>query len=173
MTAARALEFAPLQQPQRDYTSDREVIRCADGLRFILRTVERDACGVAQAVLYTAWEPADANPYSMKRAGPGGKLWGRADTRTYDGSPVELYGRQWTGEHAPIYWGFQQQHRARELIRATCPETREGYERPDGISLAYVRAPERPLRLSSAEVTQAGFSDDAPLQLDLAGGTTR
>ena len=88
MTAARALEFAPLQQPQRDYTSDREVIRCADGLRFILRTVERDACGVAQAVLFTAWEPADANPYSMKRAGPGGKMWGRADTRTWDGSPV-------------------------------------------------------------------------------------
>lgn len=131
----------------RNYLSDSEVIRCADGLRFVLRTVERDASGVAQVVVFTAWEPVTDQRYDVKRTAAGGKVWGRADSRAWDGSPVELYGRQWTGEHAPIYWGFTQQRRARELIRATCPETREGYECPSGISLAYVRAPEKPIRL--------------------------
>lgn len=94
----------------------------------------------AYEVDYTA--PTRSSLDSSLRSGSGSRAW--------DGSPVELYGRQWTGEHAPIYWGFTQQRRARDLIRATCPETREGYECPSGIALAYVRAPEKPIRLTSA-----------------------
>lgn len=146
--AAQAPRLAPTQavltdQRARDYLADREVIRCADGLRFILRTVARDSVGVAQAVVYTAWEPATENEYAVTRVGPNGKAWGRTDSVKWDGAPVENRGRLWTGEDAQIYWGFKQQARAHELIRATCPETIEGYKRPDGISLAFVRAPER------------------------------
>lgn len=146
-SAATQARLAPAQavltdQRARDYLADREVIRCADGLRFILRAADRDALGIPQAVVYTAWEPATENEYAVTQVGPNGKIWGRTDSVKWDGAPVENRGRFWTGEDAQIYWGFKQQARAHELIRATCPETIEGYKRPDGISLAFVRAPE-------------------------------
>ena len=132
-----------VQDQVRDYVSDREVIRCQDGSRFILRTVERDALGVSHFVLYTAWEPAGEMQYHVTEVAAGSKVWGRIDTMAWNGRPVRLFNRHWTSDHeAPIYWAMLKQAEAHKLIVATCPETAEGYTRPDGLSLAFVRAPD-------------------------------
>lgn len=131
-----------VQNAVRDYVADREVIRCQDGSRFILRTVERDALGVSHFVLYTAWEPAGDMQYHVTETAAG-KVWGRVDTMAWNGRPVRLFDRHWTSDdEAPIYWAMLKQAEAHKLIVATCPETAEGYTRPDGISLAFVRAPD-------------------------------
>lgn len=151
-----------VQNAVRDYVSDSEVIRCQDGLRFVLRTVERDVLGVSHFVLYTAWEPAGEMQYHVTEVAAGSKVWGRIDTMAWNGRPVRLFNRHWTSDHeAPIYWAMLKQAEAHKLIVATCPETAEGYTRPDGISLAFVRAP---------DVNQAALDEHEAMRSRVAQG---
>lgn len=161
-SAAPTTAVKLVQGEARDYVSDREVIRCQDGSRFILRTVERDALGVSHFVLYTAWEPAGEMQYHVLETAPGGKVWGRVDTMAWNGRPVRLFDRHWTSDHgAPIYWAMLKQAEAHKLIVATCPETTEGYTRPDGISLAFVRA---------LDVNQAALDEHEAMRARVAQG---
>lgn len=151
-----------VQNAVRDYVADREVIRCQDGSRFILRTVERDALGVSHFVLYTAWEPAGEMEYHVTETAAGGKVWGRVDSMAWNGRPVRLFDHHWTSnDEAPIYWAMLKQAEAHKLIVATCPETAEGYTRPDGISLAFVRAP---------DTTQAALDEHEAMRARVAQG---
>lgn len=126
---APAQDFIADAQP-RDFEAAREVIEYADGMRLILREAQSDSHS-----LYTAWEPSGFGRYQVLQ-NFGRRQLGRADTRRFDGETVPPISPNWLAHQAELFaHAVKQSAKARELIRAACPETVDGYDRPDGVLL--------------------------------------
>jgi len=114
MTAAHSIE--------RDLAAPREVFTAAVVCR------EREADG---SDAYTAWEPATMASHAVT-CDIGGQRFGRIDTRRATRNPS----RSWLEEQsALINWEMAQQARARQVIRAACPEAVAGANTTTGVTV--------------------------------------